>query len=260
MPAIGYGTWKLTGDDAQKCVKHAIQTGYRLIDTAAIYGNEKEVGEGIKASGIDREDLFVTTKLWNTDLDYDSAFGALDTSLKKLGMDYVDLYLIHWPASEKRVEAWRAFIEMNQKGKALHIGVSNFTVDHLKELKEKYDVQPVVNQIEFHPHIFNEQQELLHYCEDNDITIEAYSPLAQGDLIDNPIVEEVAEQTGKTPGQVLIRWAIEHGAVPIPKSGNFERIEENFEVFDFELSDQEIDKLDSISSGERVTHDPAEHG
>jgi len=259
IPAIGFGTWKLNGEDARTSVIDAIKTGYRLIDTAAIYGNEEEVGKGIKDSGADREDLFVTTKLWTDDLGYKSGLAAFDESLNKLGLDYIDLYLIHWPSAADHFEAWRALIELKNQGKAKHIGVSNFTVRHLKELKNKFSEVPSVNQVEFHPHIFTQQQELLQFCNDQDIVVEAYSPLAQADLIDNPVVEKIAELANKTPAQVLLRWAIEQGTIPLPKSSRLERIEENFEVFDFELSDQDMEKLNSLSSGDRVTHDPAEH-
>lgn len=259
MPAIGFGTWHLKGDEARQATLHALKTGYRLIDTAAIYGNEKAVGAAVLESGIEREDIFITTKLWSDDLGYESALEAFDRSLKALDLEYIDLYLIHWPANIKRLDAWRAMHELELEGKAKNIGVSNFTVEHLKELQEKTNIKPAVNQVEFHPHIYSEQKELLRYCDDNGIIVEAYSPLAQGDLIDHPVVREVAELVGVTTGQVLIRWAIEHETVPIPKSANSERIEENYDVFNFELSSQDMEKLDSISSGERVTHDPAIH-
>lgn len=259
IPPIGFGTWKLAGDEAQQAVQQAIRTGYRLIDTAAIYGNEREVGQGIKDSGASRDELFVTTKLWSDDFGYELSMLACDTSLDKLGLDYLDLYLIHWPASGKRLDAWRGMIELQKSGRVKSIGVSNFTIEHLQELMDNFGVLPAVNQVELHPHIFAQQRELLKFCDDNDIVVEAYSPLAQGDLLDDPVVEDVARLANKTPAQVLLRWAIEHGTVPIPKSGSKERIAENFEVFDFELSDQDMDLLDSISSGDRVTHDPAEH-
>ncbi|MDZ7785557.1 MAG: aldo/keto reductase [Candidatus Saccharibacteria bacterium] len=259
MPSIGFGTWQLSDAEARKAVSQALKTGYRLIDTAMIYGNEAGVGQGIRDASVAREDIFVTTKLWDDDLGYDLAFTALDQSLEKLGLKYVDLYLIHWPAARQRLQAWDALVEMQNQGKIKHTGVSNFTQRHLEELREHSDVVPVVNQIEFHPYLFEQQEALLHYCDEQDIIVEAYSPLAQADLLDDPVVEEIAEQTGKTPGQVLIRWAIEHGTVPIPKSGNPGRIAENFDVFDFHLSDDAMDALNGLSNGERVTHDPEVH-
>ncbi len=259
LPAIGFGTWKLQGDDASNAVSQALEAGYRLIDTAAIYGNEKPVGEAIVSSGIDRDDIFVTTKLWNDDQGYDSAIEALDLSLDKLGLDYVDLYLIHWPDSSTHHEAWKAMIDIQKSGKAIHIGVSNFTVQHLKDLIAKSGVQPAVNQIEFHPGIYDEQKDILEFCQDQEIVVEAYSPLAQASLLEDETVEEIADKLDKTPAQVLLKWAMQHDTVPLPKSGTIERIYSNFDVFDFDLDSEDMESLNSISSGDRVTHDPHSH-
>jgi methylglyoxal/glyoxal reductase len=259
IPPIGFGTWKLSDEQAADCVAHALQVGYRLIDTAAIYGNEAGVGAGIKKSGIDREDIFVTTKLWNDDQGYDSALAACEKSMNLLGLDYLDLYLIHWPNSETHFDAWRALVDLRDQGKVKHIGVSNFTVRHLEELQQESEITPYLNQIEFHPRLYTEQKEVLDYCRSNNIAVEAYSPLAQADLVENQTVRAIAKRLTKTPAQILLRWAIEKGAIPIPKSSSPDRIKENLDVFNFELDDEATELLDGMQSGDRVTHDPAEH-
>jgi diketogulonate reductase-like aldo/keto reductase len=248
MPAIGFGTWQIDDqDEASEAVKTAIEVGYRLIDTARIYGNEQGVGVGIKESGVPREEIFITTKLWNDDQGYESALKAYDASLKRLGLEYLDLYLIHWPATDKRAESWKALQEIHSKGLAKAIGVSNYTVQHLKELLENSDVIPAVNQIEFHPFIYKEQKEVLEFCKQKGIIVEAYSPLAQAQDMENTTLHAVAERHGKTIAQVMLRWAIQHGTVPIPKSTNTGRIKENFQVFDFELSDEEMHTINNLS-------------
>jgi len=260
IPAIGFGTWELKPDATEIGVKTAIQTGYRLIDTAKIYGNEDVVGRVVQDSGIPREDLFVTTKLWNDDQGFESAFKALDVSLAKLGLDYVDLYLIHWPATRRRHDAWRAFEEMQQTGKAKNIGVSNFTVDHLEQLLMQNKVTPSVNQVEFHPYIYAQQKELLDYCKSKDIVVEAYSPLARVSHETPQLVTDIAAKYGKTEQQVFLRWCIQHGTVPLPRSRNPEHIKSNFDVFGFVLGEDDMNQLNSISDGERVTWDPAGMG
>jgi diketogulonate reductase-like aldo/keto reductase len=259
MPAIGFGTWQIDDqDEASEAVKTAIEVGYRLIDTARIYGNEQGVGVGIKESGVPREEIFITTKLWNDDQGYESALKAYDASLKRLDLEYLDLYLIHWPATDKRAESWKALQEIHSKGLAKAIGVSNYTVQHLKELLENSDVIPAVNQIEFHPFIYKEQKEVLEFCKQKGIIVEAYSPLARAQDMENTTLHAVAEHHGKTIAQVMLRWAIQHGTVPIPKSTNPGRIKENFQVFDFELSDEEMKTINALSSNKRVTWDPTD--
>jgi diketogulonate reductase-like aldo/keto reductase len=259
MPQLGFGTWKMSSDsEAKKSVLAALQTGYRLIDTAKIYGNENGVGEAIAESGVPRAEIFVTTKLWNDDQGHDSAFAAFDESLQKLGLDYLDLYLIHWPATDRRQESWKALEEIYKSGRARAIGVSNYTIRHLDELLENSEVVPAVNQVEFHPFIYRNQKELLEYAKSKDIVIEAYSPLARAKDMSNPVLNAVAQRHAKTPAQIMLRWAIQHGTVPLPKSSNPDRIKENFKVFDFELADEEMKTINELSSGKRVTWDPTD--
>jgi diketogulonate reductase-like aldo/keto reductase len=257
IPAIGFGTWQIENqNEAQEAVKIALDIGYRLIDTAKVYGNEEGVGKGIKESGLDRSDIFITTKLWNGDQGYDSALKAFDESLKRLGLEYLDLYLIHWPATDKRAESWKALQKIYAEGLAKNIGVSNYTVRHLQELLSGSKVVPAVNQIEFHPFIYNDQKEVLEFCKEKGIIIEAYSPLARAKDLNNTTLHAVAERHGKTIAQVMLRWAIQHGTVPIPKSTNAGRIKENFNVFDFELAEEEMQSINRLSSGNHVTWDP----
>jgi diketogulonate reductase-like aldo/keto reductase len=257
IPAIGYGTWQIENhNEAQEAVKIALDIGYRLIDTAKVYGNEEGVGKGIKESGLDRSDIFITTKLWNGDQGYDSALKAFDESLKRLGLEYLDLYLIHWPATDKRAESWKALQKIYAEGLAKNIGVSNYTVRHLQELLSGSKVVPAVNQIEFHPFIYNDQKEVLEFCKEKGIIIEAYSPLARAKDLNNTTLHAVAERHGKTIAQIMLRWAIQHGTVPIPKSTNAGRIKENFNVFDFELAEEEMQSINRLSSGNHVTWDP----
>lgn len=260
MPTIGFGTWEITpSSTAQEAVAEALKVGYRHIDTAKIYGNEEGVGEAIHESGIPRDELFVTTKLWNSDQGYDSTFEALDASLERLGLEYVDLYLIHWPATKRRYDTWRAFEEIQSSGKAKAIGVSNFTIDHLEQLAGHSDKLPEVNQVEFHPFVYEQQNDLLAYCKERGIIFEAYSPLAQAREIPED-VEEIARKYSKSWAQVFLRWCIQHGTVPLPRSQNPGHIKSNFDIFDFELDDEDMQKLNSMSDGERVTWDPAGMG
>jgi diketogulonate reductase-like aldo/keto reductase len=258
IPAIGFGTWEVNPEMAAQSVVDAIESGYRLIDTAKIYTNEKEVGEGIRAAGIPREELFITTKLWNDDQGYDSTRRAFDASLEALGLDYLDLYLIHWPATKRRNLSWRAMVDMYNEGLVKSIGVSNFTIRHLEELREDSEDTPLVNQVEFHPYIYEQQKALLNYCYDHKITIEAYSPLARGTRKNDKVVSGIAKSYDKTTAQVLLRWCIQHGTIPLPRSTQKAHIEENFNVFDFELSPEDMLALNVISDGKRVTWDPEE--
>lgn len=251
IPLVGFGTWKLQGDEAYEAVKTAIDTGYRLIDTAKVYGNEEAVGRAIKDSGVPREELFVTTKLWEDDfLDVEE---ALATSLKKLGIDYVDLYLIHWPKSN-RVAAYKAMETEQEKGRTRAIGVSNFTIQHLEELLANTTVIPAINQVEFNP--FLNQQELLSYCNENGIVLEAYSPLSHAHKLDDERLTKLAAQYGKSPAQLMLRWAIQQGVVAIPKSGSTSRMQENFNIFDFEISDEDMEDIRTWNEMLRFSTDP----
>jgi methylglyoxal/glyoxal reductase len=245
IPAIGFGTWKLRGREGEDSTVHALKTGYRLIDTAKIYGNEEEVGKAVSECGISRGDIFVTTKLWPSDFVF--VHQAFKDSLEKLGLDYIDLYLIHWPNGSERKIAWEALIEIKKELKVRAIGVSNYTVEHLKELLSESDEVPAVNQIEFHPFIYKEQKPVLDFCRLHSIIIEAYSPLAQGHGLNNRTIAGIASTHSKSAAQVMLRWAIQHGTVPIPRSSNPQRIESNFQVFDFELTDDDMAALDDLS-------------
>jgi len=259
MPSIGFGTWQLSPEDAYSSVAAALEIGYRLIDTAKIYQNEAAVGEAIRDSKVPRGAIFLTTKLWNSDQGYDSALKVFDASLKRLGLEYVDLYLIHWPGDDKhrRADSWRALQEIQKAGKAKAIGVSNYTVKHLQELLDSSDTRPAVNQVEFHPFIYNEQAELLDFCEVEGIVFEAYSPLARGRRND-PLLEERARKYNKSASQVMLRWALQHGTVPLPRSADPDHIAENFEVFDFELSPVDMAAIDNINQTDRTAWDPTD--
>ncbi len=258
IPSVGFGTWKIRlNSRAKKAVSAALETGYRLIDTAKIYGNEKGVGQAIAESDVPREDIFVTTKLWNGDQGYDSAPKAFDESLNKLGLDYVDLYLIHWPVVGKRAESWRALEEIYKSGRAKAIGVSNFTVRHLKELLKQSKTIPAVNQVEFHPFIYKDQLELLEFCKAHNIIVEAYSPLARGTRMHDVVITKIAQKYDKSNGQIMLRWAIQHGTVPLPKSRDPEHIKENMQIFDFELSTSDMGAINNLSDGDRTFWDPS---
>jgi methylglyoxal/glyoxal reductase len=255
MPRLGLGVWKAKdGEEVQNAVKAAIQTGYRLIDTAAVYKNEEGVGKAIKESGVSREDLFITTKVWNDDQGYESTLQAFEESRKKLGLEYIDLYLIHWPVKGKYKETWKALEKLYEDGLVKAIGVSNFQVHHLKDLLADAKVKPVVNQVEFHPYLT--QKELLAYCNEENIQLEAWSPLMQGEVVRVDVIKELAEKYGKTPAQIVLRWDLQHGVVTIPKSVKEHRIRENADVFDFELSQEDMDKLDALNKNHRFGPDP----
>lgn len=250
LPKIGFGTWQLKGQQAESAVLAAIEAGYRLIDTAKIYGNEVEVGRAIKTSGVERAQLFITTKLWQSDMGYDSAKAAFNNSLANLGLDYIDLYLIHWPghSAQKRAESWKALQEIHKSGLAKHIGVSNYGINHLSEI-EAAPTQPYVNQIELHPFIYANQKQVAEYCHKKNILIEAYSPLAQADNLSNQLLVSLADKYSKTPAQIMLRWALQKGATPIPRSSNPERITQNLNIFDFEITSADMSQLDGLSSG-----------
>jgi len=251
LPEIGFGTWQiLMNGKAKKVVTEALLNGYRLIDTAMIYGNEKGVGAAVRDSGTPRDQIYLTTKLWNFDQGYEKALAAFNTSLKRLDVTYVDLYLIHWPQNEQLTkDSWRAMEEIHGLGLAKNIGVSNFDVDQLKNLLSYAKVKPAVNQIEFHPFIYKDKLPILTYCNQHGIAVEAYSPLARGKAVTDPLITKLAKETGRTNGQIMIRWAMQHGTVPLPKTTHVERMQENINVFDFELSESQMEQLNNLSSG-----------
>ncbi len=257
IPQVGLGVWQTPNEDAAPAVKAALEAGYRHIDTAAVYENEEGVGEGIRGSGIPRREVFVTTKLWNNDQGYDQALKAFDASLKRLGTDYVDLYLIHWPSAHRGlfVETWKALVKLREEGRAKSIGVSNFYPDHIDRIVAETGVVPAINQIELHPDF--QQRESRAFHEKHQIATQSWSPLGQGKLLNHPEIGKIAERLGRTPAQVIIRWHIDTGLVVIPKSVTPSRIVENFKVFDFKLAAEDLDvigKLDNTDA--RIGPDP----
>ncbi|CAM2361959.1 aldo/keto reductase [Listeria seeligeri] len=255
MPRLGFGVWKVKdGDEAVNSVKWAIEAGYVSIDTAAAYKNEEGVGQAIKESGVKREDLFVTTKLWNAEQGYESTLAAFDESLRKLELDYVDLYLIHWPVKGKFKDTWRAFEKLYNDKRVRAIGVCNFHEHHLKELMEDAEIAPMVNQIELHPELT--QEPLRNYCAEHNIVVEAWSPLGNGKLLDNAEIKAIAEAHGKSVAQVILRWDLQIGVVTIPKSVHQERIIQNADIFDFELTEDEVAKISALNKDKRTGPDP----
>lgn len=256
IPQVGLGVWQSPqGAPTQDAVRAAIELGYRHVDTARVYRNEPDVGTAVRASGVPRSDLFITTKLWNDDQGYDSALRALDKSLERLGLDYVDLYLIHWPVAGKRRDSWRALETAFADGKARAIGVSNFLVPHLDELFTYAKVIPHANQIELSP--FLQRRDTRALCAKHQIVVEAYSPLTRGERLDHPTVVAIAKATGRTPAQVLLRWGIQQNVVVLPKSVHRERIAENAAVFDFTLSAEQMRELDGLEENLATGWDPA---
>jgi diketogulonate reductase-like aldo/keto reductase len=246
IPYLGLGVYQSPpGEITLRAVKYALKIGYRQIDTAELYGNEKDVGRALRESGIRREDVFITTKVWNSHQGYDSTLYACEGSLGRLGLSYVDLYLIHWPVQGLGDETWRAMIKLLHQGKARAIGVSNYSIRELKELLEKSDIVPAVNQVEFHPFLY--QEDLLRFCKNNNIQLEAYSPLTRGKRLNHPKILELAKKYNKTPAQVLIRWSLQHNVIVIPKSIHEARIKENSQVFDFQLEPKDMKLLDSLN-------------
>jgi 2,5-diketo-D-gluconate reductase A len=258
IPQVGFGVFKVEPSETERIVSDALELGYRHIDTAAIYGNEEGVGRAIAASGIPRDDLFITTKLWNSDQGTKSAHVAIDLSLEKLGLDFVDLYLIHWPTPRRDLyrESWKALQQIQADGKATSIGVSNFLVEHLEKLLADGGTVPAVNQIELHPAL--QQRDVVEFSRSHGIQIEAWGPLGQGKypLFDEPSVTDAAAAHGKTPAQVVLRWHLQNGNIVFPKSNSRARIAENLNLFDFELTDAEITAISSLERDGRVGAHP----
>ena len=251
MPSIGFGTYKSGNDEeTAKIIKYALKIGYRQIDTASFYGNEVGIGNGIKESGINREDIFLVTKLWNDDHGYDKTIEAFNKSLERLQVDYIDLYLIHWP-NKLNSETWKAFEHLYKTGKVKSIGVCNFKIGHLEELKKTAEIMPMVNQVEIHPQ--SSKNDMLRYCEENNIQLVAWSPIMRGKLFSNELILGLAEKYKKTIAQIILRWHVQRGIIPIPKSSNEGRIKENLSIFDFKLSNDDMSIIDSLNEGDDVS-------
>jgi 2,5-diketo-D-gluconate reductase A len=257
IPPLGFGVFQIPPDETQSAVEHALETGYRHIDTAAAYQNEKGVGRAIASSGLSPEDVFVVTKVWNSQQGFDSTLAAIDASLGRLDTDYVDLYLIHWPLPSRDlfVETWRAFERIHGEGRARTIGVSNFRIEDLERLDDETETRPTVNQVELHPSF--QQRDLRAWHDDHRIATEAWSPLAQAQVLDDETIAGIAQAHGKTPAQTILRWHLQLGNIVIPKSVTPQRIRENFDLFDFELSKQEMEAFAGLDRGERIGPDPA---
>jgi diketogulonate reductase-like aldo/keto reductase len=257
IPALGLGVYRSRpGDETRAAVEAALELGYRHVDTARVYGNEADVGAALAASGIPRDAVFLTTKLWNDDHGYDATLRACDASLRRLGVERVDLYLVHWPVPGLRRETWRAMERLLADGKARAIGVSNYTVRHLEELLASAKIPPAVNQVELHP--FLSQRDLLAFCRSRGIQVEAYAPLVKARRMKHPALRSVAAKHGRTPAQVLVRWSLQRGLVVIPKSVRAERIRENADVFGFALDAEDLAVLDALDEGFRTSWDPTD--
>lgn len=262
-PQLGLGVFRVENDDTAKdAVKHAIINGYRSIDAALVYGNEEMVGRGIQegmaAADIQREDLFITSKLWFDSFGKDNVEQGYQTSIDNLGLDYLDLYLIHWPGTDESVmiETWKGMEALYKSGKVKNIGVSNFNIEHLEVLKSETSIKPVINQVEFHPYFT--QQELRTYLDTESIYMESWSPLMNAEILTDETINTIAEEIGKSPAQVVIRWNIEHGVVTIPKSITPHRIEENINIFDFSLSTNQMERIDALNENKRIGPNPLE--
>ncbi|MCU5000558.1 aldo/keto reductase [Bacillus tropicus] len=259
MPWFGLGVFKVEeGPELVEAIKSAIKAGYRSIDTAAIYGNEVAVGEGIRAgieaTGISREELFITSKVWNADQGYEETIAAYEESLKKLQLDYLDLYLVHWPVEGKYKDTWRALETLYKEKRVRAIGVSNFQIHHLQDVIQDAEIKPMINQVEYHPRLT--QKELQTFCKEQGIQMEAWSPLMQGQLLDNETLQAIAEKHGKTTAQVILRWDLQNGVITIPKSTKEHRIIANADVFNFELTKEDMEKIDALNENHRVGPDP----
>ncbi len=250
MPIFGLGTWALTGKKGYQAILWALEAGYRLLDTAEVYGNEKRVGLAIKDSGIPREEIFVTTKVYHTSQGFDKTLNAFEESLRRLDLSYIDLYLIHVPATNLRLDTWKAFEKLLNEGKTRAIGVSNYMIQHLTEQLDHFSITPAVNQVEFSPFLY--QKDLLEFCNSHNIVLEGYSPLTKGDKINTQILIDIGKKYMKTPAQILIRWGLQHDVVQIPRSGNKDHIYENANIFDFQIKDDDMRTLDSLSEDFRA--------
>lgn len=263
IPQLGLGVWQAEDAECERAVQYALEVGYRHVDTAAAYGNEEAVGRGLAAGGVDRDEYYVTTKLWNADQGYEQTFPAFSASLDKLGLDYVDLYLIHWPLqdAERRHRTWDALVDIQASGRARSIGVCNFEPHHLAELLEHTDVVPAVDQVELHPHL--PQHQIRDYATEHGIAVESWSPLGgsprkgkASSLLSDPVITAVGDRYGKSPAQVLIRWHLQQGLIVIPKSVHEERIAANLDVFDFELDADDLATIDGLDDGQRFGAHP----
>lgn len=259
IPQLGYGVWKIPNEEATESVKAALDAGYRLIDTAMIYGNEQGVGEALAKSGVPRNELFITTKVWNADQGYDNTLKAFDTSLAKLDLDYVDLYLVHWPTPEydEYIETYKALEKLYQDGRTRAIGVCNFDIEHLERLINECDIIPAVNQVECHPYL--QQKELKDFCNKHGIVLEAYSPLMNGTkVLEDPVIKDIANQYNKTAAQVILRWHLQSDVIVIPKTVTPARMKENLDILDFELTESDMRKIAELDRGERHNSVPSE--
>ena len=259
MPQLGFGVWRVENDQATTAVSNALETGYRLIDTAMIYKNEQGVGKAIRESSIPREELFITTKVWNSDQGYENTIKAYEASLDRLGLDYVDLYLIHWPTPQydRYIDTYKALEKLYHDGRVKAIGVCNFDIEHLERILNECEVKPVLNQVECHPHLA--QFELKEFCAKHDIFVEAWGPLEQGgDILKDEVVKQIAEAHDKSPAQIVLRWHLQNDTIVIPKSVTPSRIEENFDVFDFELSNKDMEQINKLNINRRKGRVPNE--
>jgi methylglyoxal/glyoxal reductase len=255
MPYLGLGTWQSNeGPEVVNAVHYALDCGYRLIDTASFYQNEKGIGEALKEHDIDRKELFITTKVWNTDQGYDETLKAFDQSLNLLQTDYLDLYLVHWPVTGKYLETWKALEKLYADGKVRAIGVSNFLQVHLDKLLPETTITPMVNQMEFHPHLI--QQSLLDFCKSQDILYQAWSPIMQGGVFDILVLKKISKKYRKNAAQITLRWDLQKGVATIPKSANQARIGSNADLFDFELTSEEMIQIDALDKNHRYGFDP----
>ena len=258
IPVLGFGVYQMTdGAHSMETMISALKIGYRHLDTASLYDNEEEVGEAVRRCGLPREEIFVTTKLWNSDHGYDRALKAFNQSLNRLGLDYVDLYLIHWPVPVKRRESWRALETLYEEGRARAIGVSNYMVQHLEEVLEHGKMVPAANQIELHPFNYMTRRPTIDLCRQHEICVECYSPLTKGARLADPGLSQVAGKYGRSNAQILIRWGLQKGFVTLPKSSHLKRVQENAEVFDFSISEEDMGVLEKLDEGYSCTWDPS---
>ena len=251
MPVLGFGTWQLQGEQAEESIIYALRNGYRMIDTAKIYQNEEDVGKALKRSNINREEIFITTKLCPSEQGYRSTIDACDKSLKLLGIDYIDLYLIHWPVAESLIETWETMILLQKREKCRAIGVSNYMIPHLQYLMTYSSIKPAVNQVEFTPYMY--QRDLLEFCKSHQIQLESYSPLTRKVKLEDPRLVLMASKYNKSTAQILIRWVLQKGQITIPKSSRKEKIKENIDVFDFTISPGDMDLLDTLNENLHVS-------